>query len=860
LLICLLAAVLPQAAAGFQQGVAAAHPDSTQTAPVPANAAAPGTAGALYAQLRTVGLDKVRVYRVRQAALDRAAIHITLDDGTIAFTQDVMGRVTGAFFQGEGEVLVMPPNPVERASMALFTKAAILEERFGSAYFRFNDDIYQELRPFLTPAENANEFVAEWDEAARTLAAADALRLLLTFSHFLPVEGRPSTAPERSALDDDHMLHVHVQGRTLGGFDVYYDSTGAEQVRVGQLTTVEGKSYYNVWTSFALNTRRGRSGDAGIAAGEEEQSDEIKISSYKIRATVKPPTELEADALMNMEVRQGGERALVFELSRFLELEKVEADGQPVAFIHNPALEGTQLARQGNDIVVVVFRRPLHAGQKMEIRFVYRGEVLSAAGNGLLYVGARGHWYPNRGPAMSNFDLEFRYPAGWTLVATGRRQESTRSRPRGGGDSPDQAEGEQVSRWISDRPMPLAGFNLGKYTHATARAGKVLVETYAASGVERSFPQAPPKVYAPPVPPLAGVRQRPVLIVPPPPSPQQNEQRVCDDAARAVNLFSKWYGPYPWGDLALTQMPGNMSQGWPGLIFLSSYAFLSPEEAAALHLSPLNSLRSTGMIAHETAHQWWGDAVAWKGYRDQWLVEALAEYSSLMVLESQDAQGFREVLDGYREQLLEKNKDGEPMMDAGPVTLGPRLTSSHFPNGYEAISYGRGTWLLYMLHSMLRDAEPHPTARRTHAATDDLFLLDLRRVQERYQGKAISTQELVQAFAEELPRSLWYEDRKSLDWFLQGWVNGTAIPRLQLKNMKYTDRRDSTTVSGTIVQSDAPQDLVTSVPIYGTVEGRRVYLGRVFADGPETGFQLRAPAKTRKVVLDPERTLLARIR
>jgi hypothetical protein len=249
-----------------------------------------------------------------------------------------------------------------------------------------------------------------------------------------------------------------------------------------------------------------------------------------------------------------------------------------------------------------------------------------------------------------------------------------------------------------------------------------------------------------------------------------------------------------------------------------------------------------------------------KGYRDQWLVEALAEYSSLMVLESQDAQGFREVLDGYREQLLEKNKDGEPMMDAGPVTLGPRLTSSHFPNGYEAISYGRGTWLLYMLHSMLRDAEPHPTARRTHAATDDLFLLDLRRVQERYQGKAISTQELVQAFAEELPRSLWYEDRKSLDWFLQGWVNGTAIPRLQLKNMKYTDRRDSTTVSGTIVQSDAPQDLVTSVPIYGTVEGRRVYLGRVFADGPETGFQLRAPAKTRKVVLDPERTLLARIR
>src|SRR6185295_8042822 len=35
-------------------------------------------------------------------------------------------------------------------------------------------------------------------------------------------------------------------------------------------------------------------------------------------------------------------------------------------------------------------------------------------------------------------------------------------------------------------------------------------------------------------------------------------------------------------------------------------------------------------FAHETAHQWWGNIVAWRSYRDQWLSEGFAEYSSFM--------------------------------------------------------------------------------------------------------------------------------------------------------------------------------------------------------------------------------------
>ena len=104
-------------------------------------------AEALYLQLGKVGLDPARVYQVRGASLDRSAVHISLEDGTIGFTQDVMGHITGAFFEGDGEVLLTPPNEVERKSMSLSTGMAILEEHFATAYFRFNDDVAAELRP-----------------------------------------------------------------------------------------------------------------------------------------------------------------------------------------------------------------------------------------------------------------------------------------------------------------------------------------------------------------------------------------------------------------------------------------------------------------------------------------------------------------------------------------------------------------------------------------------------------------------------------------------------------------------------------------------------------------------------------------
>jgi hypothetical protein len=198
-------------------------------------------------------------------------------------------------------------------------------------------------------------------------------------------------------------------------------------------------------------------------------------------------------------------------------------------------------------------------------------------------------------------------------------------------------------------------------------------------------------------------------------------------------------------------------------------------------------------------------------------------------------------------------------MEAGPVTLGVRLLSSRFPQGYEEILYGRGTWLFHMLRTMLKDVAAQEGGRKgqSNSGAEEPFVRALRKVRERYEGKSISTEELLDVFAEELPPALRYEGKSSLDWFLNGWVNGTSLPKLELRSVKFTAKGAGSVVSGTILQKDAPQDLVTSVPVYAVIAGRKqVLLGRVFADGEESSFHLPAPAGTHKIVLDPNETIL----
>ncbi len=749
-----------------------------------AQAVAPASgAVALYRELLNPAFDPKDVYQIREVSILREDLHISISDGTMALVRNVNGHVTGAMFEGVGEVLLVPPDRAERTSLALFTGSAILSQRFQSAYFRFSDDkLAEELRGgFRSPAEDAQEFITRWQEPARLLARGDALPIL---------QAMTSTQEAGSRF-----LHLRMGGTTAGIVDVFYDTNAAEQINVAQASLINNVAFLDTWTSFPARSVRD-------AAGEEDPTTRasFEMSDYALRVKVKPPTDLSAEAEFMLIPRHSGQRTVVLELSRYLKLAEARMNGTPVEFIQNEAISGSDLARRGDDLIGLVFPQPLVKDQPVKLSFKYSGPVMFNAGGELIYVGSRGTWYPNPGPAFSRFDITFECPNDWSVVATGKQVSSAVS------------GGMRTSRFITDKPIGRAGFNLGKFVTASSIGGNVSIHAYGA----------------------------------------RNAQQIADQAATTVEFLSAELDPFPYSNLEITQLPGLLSQSWPGLIYLSSTAFLSPDERRALGVRDpyLELLLSRLMLSHETAHQWWGDAVDWVSYRDEWIVEALANYCALIMLEKNHPGDMKTALNYYRGELLRETKNGI-VADAGAVTLGRRLASSKFPDAYERVLYGRGTWLVHMLRTMLLEAG--------NEETDALFFSALKGLLARAPNHKVSTRDLQRAFEQIMPDALKYEGRKSLDWFFDSWVNGDSIPQFSLQNVRMAAAAGKVKITGSVHQDHAAKDMVTAIPIYAVdAQGNSRFLAFVFADDSKTEFTLTAPAGTKQVLLDPEDTLLRR--
>ena len=99
---------------------------------------------------------------------------------------------------------------------------------------------------------------------------------------------------------------------------------------------------------------------------------------------------------------------------------------------------------------------------------------------------------------------------------------------------------------------------------------------------------------------------------------------------------------FPYRTLSVSQIPGTFGQGWPGLLYLSTYSFLTPQAQQRAGLSSTGQQAFTDIVPyHEAAHQWWGNVIGWSSYRDQWIDEAIANYLALALRRQQKAVGAR---------------------------------------------------------------------------------------------------------------------------------------------------------------------------------------------------------------------------
>jgi hypothetical protein len=89
-----------------------------------------------YQQLRNIGLSGEAV-AVKDLTLKRDAATFHLHSGTVCFVTPVQGKVTGAVFVGDGNLILDPPLPIERSSLRLLTKEDEFSETFSHLVLRF---------------------------------------------------------------------------------------------------------------------------------------------------------------------------------------------------------------------------------------------------------------------------------------------------------------------------------------------------------------------------------------------------------------------------------------------------------------------------------------------------------------------------------------------------------------------------------------------------------------------------------------------------------------------------------------------------------------------------------------------------
>jgi predicted metalloprotease with PDZ domain len=256
---------------------------------------------------------------------------------------------------------------------------------------------------------------------------------------------------------------------------------------------------------------------------------------------------------------------------------------------------------------------------------------------------------------------------------------------------------------------------------------------------------------------------------------------VAQQAEDILRFYASLVGdmPFPSMTLALVEsdLPGGHSPGYFAVIRTPSFPGNTTYRGDPASFDSFPEF----FLAHELAHQWWGQAVGWKNYHEQWLSEGFAQYFA--ALYAQKARGDRTFID----MLRQFRRWAISSSAQGPISLGYRLgVVKSDPRVFRAVVYNKGAAVLHMLRRLLGDQVFFNGLK--HFYTD-----------RRYQ----------KAGTEDLERAFEAESGRVLDRFFERWIYGTEIPRIRY--------RTTITPQGAQVSFQQAGDLVFDLPVTVTL-------------------------------------------
>jgi len=762
-----------------------------------ATPAAANSAVELYKQLKTFTLAGSS-FHLENFALQRDALQFELT-GDIYFSEPIDGNVYGGVFIGQGRIKSEAQSTWEEASIKRFLNGATIESTFTKAVFRFTDDTF-------------GRFAGQPSAGS---SSAEAQRLASTLEERLIREtGLNLSARMLQAVvnkDNPGIFFSEVDGGSRGRFDCVVDHQGRIPSSVFEINGGEKGLIFkheglnlgtDVWTAFydAQDAQRGM-------ASYSDAFDVVAIPNYQMEVDLRDPGNwLRIQAQLDIESLANGVQVIPMSLNDGLsEKDNVRRDkgvrvlsatmdnGTPIGVIQEPWDTGISL----------VLPQPLSKGATVRIILKLEGkDTLWSWGTRFHYPRSTTSWYPRHGYlTRSRFDIVFRHGKNDRVASIGQR---VKEGPSGTGE-------EWVTEWTMNEPVALTTFVCGPF--------KRYEETVDVSG-----------------------RKIPLEYFSPPGDIQAvKEDFILAEIGNALKYFDNFFGQYPYGRLGGAFFPTDFGQGFPTLLLLPVQGTATRDEFS--------------FLAHENAHQWWGNTVGWRSYRDEWLSEGFAEYSGVLYTATRSgAKDANELIKDMRREMLQpaQTTTGVAKMslhEVGPLILGNRLDSSK-SGGAGELMYAKGALVLRMLHFLLSNPE---------RSDDTAFFVMMRDFVNRHRNRMATSESFMQVAGEHFARSPIGQryGMRDLNWFLSEWVYHTGLPSYQLEYKAEPREGGGFTLKGTLVQQGVPDSWFMILPMTAEFSGGRVAKTTIHANGPRTPFEIRLPEKPQKVRLDPDLWVLA---
>jgi len=775
-----------------------------------------------YRKLRDLELGQTFRFDHFTFALDAATF--AFEKGTLTFLAPVDGVVTGAIFIGQGQFNLKPVISLDAHELHRRINAKQANEDFTEVVFRFTGEARLQLMPGLgeatEPAADAAAALNRWKQRMRHReeyphgfsqsllqgAEMDNVDADVLAAIYNPSHPRFFNAYLRGQKHKDLRFFARTRVGALPQLDspeevalINFDPDGME----------DGVWYLAHFKSEYLNRTADSAEDRRLFATHR----------YKIETVIAKNGHLFSAADIGFEPLVAGERVMKFGLLPNLRVTRVaDEQGQDLYFI--------QESRKEDGSFYAVLRQAPPLGKEQTLHVEYAGDkVLEEAGEGSFYVGARTSWYPNLNGfgEKALYDLTFKVPRRYKVISVGKLQ----------GESVEQDLA--VSHWVTPVPVAVAGFNYGDYSKLELPDD---ITGYKISGYYLT--ELPNN--------LRGYQALQSM------APKSMTKYALEQTRAQMQLCSYFFGKSPYPDISITEQPNfNFGQSWPTLVYLPISAYTDSTQRWMLFGNIDNKF--TGFVRevtpHEVAHQWWGHAVGWASYHDQWLSEGFAEFSAGLFLERAVAGDWRkdhsDFWERLRQRILEKNNFGIAPNDAGPLWMGLRLVSPRTLDAYQNVTYPKGAYVLQMLRSMMHNNQDDDP--------DKAFIAMMHEFVESHRDRPA-----FKAVAEKhMSKVMDITKNGRLDWFFDEWVYGTQVPKYHFEYQVTPSDGGKVNLHLTITQSEVDDHFAMPVPVFADFGKGMVRLGQVGIAGSTTRtLDIPLPGAPKKVALNAYKEILER--